>query len=812
MKLAVLLFSFSLLLPKFLFSAVFPVTNTADSGTGSLRDAIIQANATGAADVITFNIPAAGVKTISLLSALPAIIAPLTIDGSSDPNYLTQPLIEVNGNNVVNHVFEFAAGAANSEINALIINRALIRGIYVNADDFRLRASYIGTDPTGSISQSNGTYGIDIRSGRDAIIGGNGANEGNLISGNTLGTGLYIGNGAVKALILGNLIGTDINGTAALPNASGVSCNGDSVLLGESSLNGRNIISGNDNGAFMNGGHGTAYNNYIGLDITGATALPNTGVGMLVRGDSTIVGGPNALESNVISGNGSVGLSLSHFATIGTKIMGNFIGTDYTDTVGIGNGTVGLVLNGGCIEVTVGGNNPGEGNVISANQTGGMTVNTGNYNYILGNYIGTDITGTVALANQRNGISLNSATNIFIGDGTAGGANVISANQWMGISLNGNSDSMRVKYNYIGTDPGGLLNLGNGDYGISINGGASDAEVGGSLPGEGNFIANNGDGGVLVNYVGSIRNEILGNSIYDHTGLGIFLSTGSNNAQAAPDLTGYTAGVGTSTFFGTFTSTPNTNFRLEFFSSPTSNQGKTYLGATFITTDAAGFYALAELLPVTISAAEPVITATATDPDGNTSEFGVEIILATEILDFRIEEEDPGNIKLFWETSFPLSPLTYEIQQQDTAGNFYRLGEQKDYTIAGNQYAYEFPLRELRPANYTFRLKQIGENATHSYSRILNYEYAFDQAIHLHYPNPLSAENQIELITAQSQEIEVRLFDLQGKTSLRLYEGSAKGNELLQIPCQKLEALSPGLYILELKGNLFTKQQKIVLK
>ncbi|MEM6805093.1 MAG: right-handed parallel beta-helix repeat-containing protein, partial [Bacteroidota bacterium] len=683
-----------------LFSANYPVINTLDAGPGSLRDAITLANARLGKDTISFNIPTVGVKTITLQSNLPAISDSLLIDGSTDSGYSGQPLIEINGDNVVNDIFELLPTAANSEITALILNRSRRLGIVVRADNFRLRSSYIGTDPSGTIAQPNGSA-ISIQAGKGSIIGGDGANEGNLISGNS-SVAIILGLAASKVSIQGNLIGTDITGSFAIPNFMGLDSDCDSLLLGGNSLLSRNIISGNTNGAYLDGSHYRVYNNYIGTDISGTFAIPNTGLGLFVRGDSAVIGGSTALERNIISGNIG-GILVANPTAIGTKIIGNYFGTDHTGTLAIGNAQFGLSLNA-CTEVTVGGINPGEGNLISANQKDGLVLNSGNTIYILGNRIGTDISGTLVLGNDESGITLNSPVNVYIGDGTVAGANVISANQWHGINFSGSADTVNIKYNYIGTDPSTLLNLGNGIYGIAINGG-SQAEIGGTLPNEGNFIANNASGGIHIYYFRSIQNQILGNSIYDNAGPGIRLTSGSNNYQTAPELTGYNQLPGSTTFFGNFTSLPNTNFRLEFFSSPTSEQGKTYLGATFITTDATGFYALAELLPITINATEPIVTATATDPDGNTSEFGVEVVLNPEILDFRMAEDEQETKVLFWELEESEEELLFEIEQKKGDNQFKRIGTLVDFKMEEGKKYYSYNLGFLSAGSYSFRLK-----------------------------------------------------------------------------------------------------------
>lgn len=613
------------------FSTIFTVSNSNDAGAGSLREAISLANTTVGWDTIQFNILGAGVKTINLLSAFPTIQDTLFIDGSSDPAYVGLPLIEINANGQTNGFF-LNANAAFSKIHALIVTRSTYAGIQSFADRLTITACHIGVDGAGSTALPNNFMGIGIYNSSHVNIGGTAANEGNLVAGNG-GVGIFFSN-SDSSFVLGNKLGVDISGTIAIGNAQGTSANScREITIGGNTAAHRNLISGNGIGIQMyESSHNHVYGNYIGTDINGTTAIPNTSNGLYVRGDSNQIGGILAGQGNLISGNGNGGITLFSGAVLGdsafgNQILGNFIGTDISGTLAIPN-RMGISIGVGVHRTEIGGSTPAHRNVISGNATQGIHINFSDSTIIYGNFIGTDISGTLALGNQTNGISISNCGLTFIGNGTAAGANIISGNQENGIILSNGNDSTFIQHNYIGTDFSGLQYLPNSLTGIYIRLNNTNSLVGGTVAGEGNYIANNLQRGIDVNSASALNHRILGNSIYDHPNPGILLSGGNNN-QAAPDITGFSGTINT-TINGTFSSAPNTNYRLEFFSSPTSAQGKTFLGFSNITTDAAGNYGLNETFAVTITAAEPILTATATDPNGNTSAFGVEAVLEAE--------------------------------------------------------------------------------------------------------------------------------------------------------------------------------------
>jgi len=502
-----------------------------------------------------------------------------------------------------------------------------------------------GMDITGSTAQGNLLQGNRIGVNVSGTAAGNFANgirisaaQKNTIGGPTLAErNLIVNNGAS---------GVDISGTNAKEN----------VVRG-------NVISSNSaHGVHVNGGSATlniVAGNLIGTEETGTAARGNGSEGVYIENaPSNTVGGTAASDGNVVSDNGR-GVTIYGAAATGNLVQGNFIGTDITGTITDPDATpgsgdeLGNVGDGVFISSapgnTIGGTAAGARNVISGNSAVGVEIyDAASGNYVVGNYIGTNLAGTAALGNAADGVFINNARSNVIGGTTAAARNVISAN-YNGVNISGiGATNNVIQGNHIGTNAAGTSTLGNTFDGVRAGADSSNTSVGGTLAGAGNTIAFNGGDGVLVDR--STGNGILGNSIFSNTGdpplsygLGIELVTaqaglgpndndpgdgdsGGNNYQNFPELGSALHGSTSTLVHGTFNSTPSTNnFRLEFFVNESCDpsgygEGKQYLGFTTVNTNASGD----TTINVTFPTAVPVgwsITATATDPANNTSEF-----------------------------------------------------------------------------------------------------------------------------------------------------------------------------------------------
>jgi hypothetical protein len=543
------------LLAPLLPASTFTVTTVNDSGPGSLRQAILDANANAGLDSIVFAIPGSAVQTISPLTVLPVITSPVTIDGYTQPNASvnTDPvadnavlLIELAGTNLQpgDPGLDFQTGSDGSTVRGLVINRCPgpeIRVIF--ASSVTVAGNFIGTDPTGTIARP----------------GPPGANEGVFINGT--GTNSQIG------------------GTAAAD---------------------RNLISGNA-GDGIQTLHGSGHHiegNLIGTDATGLLPLGNLGQGVIINSGTNVLGGASAGARNVIAANVQGGVTVQSTNSIGSLVQANYIGSDVTGLVALGNGTsgVGLIVNG-APNVTIG--TPGAGNLIVGNGDGGISVLVSDGVVIQGNVIGTDATGLLRLTNGAyatfGGIYLDGATNTTIGGPNAGEGNIVAFNLGNGITVFG-----------FGTDTGNTIR-GNAIYGNT------GVQIHPTL------AIDLGDDGPTANDPGD------GDS-------------GENNNQNYPIINSATpmAPAAGTHVVGVLHGAPSTAYTLDFYDDAPCLahphdyfQGQTYLGFADVATDVSGTANIDVTLAPTIAAGD-VVVATATDPNGNTSELTPRIVFSID--------------------------------------------------------------------------------------------------------------------------------------------------------------------------------------
>ncbi len=384
-------------------------------------------------------------------------------------------------------------------------------------------------------------------------------------------------------VIEGNFFNTDPTGTTLLSNSPAIRITGSGNLIGGTTPAARNIIAGGENfgsAELMIGGDGNRVKgNYLGLDASGTVPLQgqsgSNGVNLGAQGiaTNTLIGGDEPGAGNVIVAYASaivLGAGVS-----GTTIQGNFIGTDATSTIGLG-GSIGISTSNGPADTLVGGGATGAGNVFAGLGTPLILVDGPTGVVIQGNRFGTDVSGTLPVPNRGNAIVLETA-------------------------------------------------------------GANGSLIGGTNPGEGNTIAYSCGQGIAF-VLGPTHWPILGNSIHSNAGLGISLQgngaplvndpgdadTGGNDYQNYPVISSAVVEAGSATISGTLNSTPQTDFRLEFFASAACDasgygEGQIFIGTTDVTTDADGNASFGPLSFASPDNAE--ITATATDPAGDTSEF-----------------------------------------------------------------------------------------------------------------------------------------------------------------------------------------------
>jgi len=621
------------------------VTNSNDSGAGSLRQAILDANTITGPDAIVFNIPGSGAHTINLSLPLPDVTEPVSIDAATQPGYAGVPLVELNGAQAGGNADGLVLKSDGCTVRGLAINRFSRFGIWLYfSNNHVIQGNFIGTDPTGTIRRAN-SYGMELSNSSNNLIGGTTTAARNVISGSSFGG---IDMTGTNNRIQGNFIGTDVTGTVALSNAgAGVSVNNMSPppgsinnLIGGTEPGAGNVISGNSTGISVFAPSNVIQGNRIGTDFSGTNKVPN-GTGISGSGSNLLIGGSTPAARNIISGNGSDGVA---FGGAGSRLQGNFIGTDVTGTAALGNGGNGVVAGNGAL---IGGTNVEERNVISGNAgNGGFgnvslgSNNSGSGATVQGNFIGTDVTGNVALTNPLYGVSISSSNNL-IGGLVPGARNIISGNR-TGIQIGGSiapgPTGNLVQGNYIGLSRDGSQPLPNLLGGVAIADSSSNT-IGGSQSGAGNKIASNSRAGVEVD--NGVRNTIRGNSIVSNSKLGIDLivpfevnpvtpndscdgDSGANNLQNYPILASASSTLTSTTVHGALNSTASTPFILEFFSSAACDpagygEGQTFLGTATVSTDANCSVTFDVSLPFALGS--QFVTATATDPNGNTSEF-----------------------------------------------------------------------------------------------------------------------------------------------------------------------------------------------
>lgn len=561
--------------------ATFVVTNTDDSGPGSLRQAILEANATPELETIAFNINGAPPFTIGLLTALPEITVPLTLDASTQPDYAGKPVVELN------------CGA--------------------------------GSEP--------------------------------------LGTGLWVAGGRTM------IRGLALNRLAAPANTVGAHIK------------------------LENAGASTVEACYLGLGLDGSEffsgELSVHGI-FVLNSSMNQIGGTTAAQKNVIVGM----VTFKGDESSSNVVEGNFIGTDASGTEPAPATTRGIKVNDGSGN-RIGGLVDGAGNVVS----GVVEIGSGLGNWVAGNFVGVDATGTNVFRNAkgfryaRDGIVINNGgqghvvtRNIVGGAGRATNPDAGSGFPTGAIDLLGASKTL-VTGNWVGTDRTGTLRLWNPGPGILVEAGGSDNQIGGVAPGEGNIIAFSGLSGVeVIGPVGvgdraPLRNRIRGNRIFSNDGLGIDLTqrsrsgltasriagvtpndlldrdSGANDHQNFPILTAAEVSGGRWVVQGTLNSTANTGFLIDLYANPTCEgsghgEGNQYLGFAEVTTDAAGNASFVVTLNPPVIPGH-VITATATSMVlGNTSEFSacLAVMLGPPVL-AAAREPGTGDFLLTWETA-----------------------------------------------------------------------------------------------------------------------------------------------------------------
>lgn len=494
----------------------FTVVNTNEAGAGSLPQAVLDANATAPGpNRILFAIPGPGPFTIQPTNPL-LVIRPLTIDGTTQPGYSGTPVIELDGTRVGGLNQGIVVFSGSSTVRGLALNRyasdaIALRGFGGN----RIEGNFIGTDLTGTNVVPNGGAGVYVQLGSSGnVIGGIQATQRNIISGSTAPCVVLTDTETMGNLVQGNFLGRLLSSTNT-GNFSNLNfgvyiLDARSNVIGGSVAGARNVISGNNESGVILSGTNAQGNrvlgNIIGLGTNGSTMARNGGDGVTIRGGiGNIIGGTNAFERNIISGNARAGVYLFSGALSNT-IQGNFIGPDLAGQIARTNGYAGVTINASSGN-QIGGNTTGARNLISGNAMEGVFIATNSTgNRIEGNWIGVDVSGTNRLGNLASGVTIDSASGNRVGGSSPGARNVISANKLHGIYLTGAAaQGTTIQGNYISTDFTGTRRLGN-LFGIWIENSPSH-QIGGAFASAGNLISGSASNG--VNLKGALTTNVV---------------------------------------------------------------------------------------------------------------------------------------------------------------------------------------------------------------------------------------------------------------------------------------------------------------
>ncbi len=539
------------------FGNTYTVTSTADSGAGTLREAIMDANANPGGDTIQFGIVGSGVHTIALASSLPDITDAVTIDGYTQAGSSANTNPTSQGLNTVLQIEIDGSGAASGNCLVSMASDVTIRGLNFHncpGSTIQLAGAFtnnvvagniLGLLPDGMTLQTgpNTTFtgGVSIGVQTNARVGGTNPADRNLISGFRYPQVRI--QGGSGHLVQGNLIGTDISGLLRLvaPNSSnqGIAVDaGTDILIGGPTPSARNVVAVGNTLILVQGNTAvaTVQGNFVGTDVTGQRAF-----------------------QGLIGFDGGVGIG-AYGSDSTVDVLGNTIG-------------------GAWIGVATGASDP----------------------TILGNFIGTDSTGTLDLGNQNRGIEAQNPQGAIIGGIGAGEGNIIAFN------------------GHLGSPAAGIVVTGDGTATIRGNAIYANRYPYG-------FPANPPTDGLGIDLDPAFFGGVTPNDVGD-------ADSGPNGKQNFPVITSAVLegpqGSGTR-IQGTLNSAASTSFDVDFYRVCNARpqdmlEGHEYMGSTVVTTDGSGNGAFDVVMPDNIASGESV-TATATDPSGNTSEFSQHLV------------------------------------------------------------------------------------------------------------------------------------------------------------------------------------------
>jgi parallel beta-helix repeat protein len=520
------------------------VSNLNDSGPGSLRQAILDADAAPGAQVINFSVSG----TITLTSGdLPPIINSVNIDGTTAPGFAGQPVVEIDYGGFAG--LSFNAGSAQSALRSLALVGASGAGVTLNAPNIAVVGNFIGVTLDGTTADGNAGDGLVVNAGSYgniigapttlvAFVNGNALSlASNVISGNQ-GNGISV-HGSSDNTIAANYIGTDASGTHPLANAgNGIQLDGYShgnviggtICFGDAQgqVPHGNLVSGNGGyGVLLTGGSSSNFlgSNFIGTNITGNWALGNAldGVAVFSGSNANLIAGDTLDDdpldfANIIAGNLGNGLHITDSDY--TLIYANSFGLGVDGQTPVGNALDGLLIDGASSGTQVGCDGP-LGNVSAANGSNGVEISGTAQGTVIANlFAGLSSTGAAAnLGNKVNGVRI-----LSTGGNNVVRSSVISGNTNNGVAITGEATGVQVIGCVIGLNAEGDVAIPNGGNGVAISGDAHGNAVGGPWSGASrNTISANRGSGVSITQTAhnnTVVNNYLGADSRGRTAMG----------------------------------------------------------------------------------------------------------------------------------------------------------------------------------------------------------------------------------------------------------------------------------------------------
>lgn len=726
-------FGFLFFMPLTIFATTIQITNTQDSGAGSLSWAITQANTRIGPDTIKFDIPTSDVNyneakkfwTILPTTTLPPITDDNTfIDGSSQQQNsgIENPdgkELAIKGTNLPLEEPGFVIYSSGNTFSDFSIGG--FRGVTFDfvGDSVQyntIKNCYIGISADGNWGYNiNDSQGIRfLRNANNNTIGGPLPNDKNIIAG--------------------------FNGSAVLIELSGYNkIIGNVFGLGSDELK-------------------PIGNGWQDFDVFEPGKPARGGIAsILLRGKAhhNTIGGKTAGERNSICAAGRAGIRIESVGSDSNIIQGNYIGVAPDGETAIPNGEAGIQIATGASHNLIGGTEEGAGNIISSNWSSGIQLrNNISFNKVQGNYIGTNAAGTAIVANSHNGIYIfGELKHGYPTDNEIGPGNIIIANAdedeiekyaytWGCVRFDSSGTTRNTVHgNWIGTNMDGSLSS-QWNSGVIVGGGAHHNQIGPD-----NVIANNAKWGIWVRQENTISNTLTQNKVYGNGWGAIVLEEGGNNLLDAPliktnsqnSISGKATSNGTVELFRTTSGQAD-----EFIGSATSDENGDFIWNGEVTTED--------------------ITATFTDAVGNTSALSLPRTVPVELSHFTALTNGSAVI-LEWTTESETNNLGFYVERKTGTSRFEEIGYVKGNGTSNTMHKYSFTDGANKTGTASYRLGQVDVDGTVSYSKTITVNVSGPKNYSLSppYPNPFNNKTIISFEIPKSQNVELAIYNSLGR-------------------------------------------------